>query len=187
MDDGEKVAKKYKEDQIYSICDYPPYRGGSNPGINVDTYKIMDLKSSSAPKHNAVVIEFGKRLNDGTKRLADSLGLDRLQVAIVPSSEKEKVSVGLESMLNHVQDVNIIYNTKYLVRNVTVPKAHLGGGRSYQRNIDSISVHVKPIPNIPLLLIDDVSTSGNSLNSCREILLNSGVKHVYMVTIGRTV
>lgn len=182
-----EVAKKYKEDQIYSICDYPPYRGGSNPDINRNTYKIMDLKSASAQNHDAVVIEFGKRLNDGTKRLADSLGITTLQVAIVPSSEQGKVSVGLEAMLNHVQDVNIIYNEKFIVRDVTVPKAHLGGGRSYQKNIDSVSVHVKPDPNIPLLLIDDVSTSGNSLNSCREILLKSGVKRVYMVTIGRTV
>ncbi len=43
-----------------------------------------------------------------------------------------------------------------------------------------------PMNDLRVLLIDDVTTSGNSLRACRDILLQNGAKKVYMLALGRT-
>ncbi len=37
-----------------------------------------------------------------------------------------------------------------------------------------------------VLLLDDITTSGNSLLACRDILIANGAKRVEMLVIGRT-
>ena len=38
-----------------------------------------------------------------------------------------------------------------------------------------------------VLLMDDVTTTGNSLYACREILLNHGVSNVEMFALGKAI
>ena len=183
------MAQHYDIDMIHHVCDYNSYykEGVKNPYIDHYTYKIMDLKEPSQRGHNAAILHFAPKLNSGINALANSLNIRTLQIAIVPSSEKDKRSAGLETLITHINGTRVIYDPNFLVRDHTVPKAHLGGDRSYDRNIKSVSVHNAPSKDIPLILLDDVSTTGNSLYSCREILKNVGVKKVYMIVIGQTV
>ncbi|HIF5970948.1 TPA: hypothetical protein ACX3GO_003965 [Vibrio parahaemolyticus] len=181
------MSKVYETGKIYKICKYPPYRGGSNPEINADTYRIMDLKNPSVFNHKKAVVYYGNKLNDGFGRISSFLKTKELQVAIVPSSKEGKISEGLEGALSCVDKVNIVYDRDFLVRGHDVPTAHEGGDRSIEKHLNSVSVVKRPDPDIPLILLDDVTTSGNSLHACREILEKAGVKEVYMVAIGHTV
>ena len=38
-----------------------------------------------------------------------------------------------------------------------------------------------------ILLMDDVTTTGNSLYACREILLQNGAEHVEMFALGKAI
>lgn len=38
-----------------------------------------------------------------------------------------------------------------------------------------------------VLLMDDVTTTGNSLYACREILLQAGADHVEMFALGKAI
>lgn len=38
-----------------------------------------------------------------------------------------------------------------------------------------------------ILLMDDVTTTGNSLYACREILLRNGAEHVEMFALGKAI
>jgi hypothetical protein len=180
------MTKVYTIGRIYSICDYPPYRGGTNPKINPDTYRIMDFKNPDHHKHKSTVSHFGKLLNGGFERIAIYLETKDLQVAIVPSSKKGKISKGLEGVIECVSNARLTYNRDFLVRINDVPAAHEGGDRSIEKHYKSIVVKCIPNPNVPLILLDDVTTTGNSLEACRAILEKVGVKQVFMVAIGRT-
>ncbi|WP_191117480.1 ComF family protein [Vibrio campbellii] len=179
----------YELGRIYNLVDYHPYRkfGEDNPDRDSNTYKIMDLKNPSHHNHKKAVDFFGHEFKQGASKFARFHGRNNFQVAIVPSSKVGKLSLGLEGVLSHVTGVNLLYNRDFLVRTRDIPSAHEGGERSIQQHKDTIAVNVKPNPNIPLLLVDDVTTTGASLEACKQILEAAGVKEVYMVAIGTTV
>ncbi|HDY7851893.1 TPA: hypothetical protein RQK38_000524 [Vibrio vulnificus] len=183
------TAKNYEQGVIYSLVDYNTYwkDGEHNPARNADTYHIMDLKSPTERNHGVAVKYFGEKFHAGTHRLLDFLQTDTVQLAIVPSSKNGKVAEGLEGVIGHVKDANLLYNRNFLVRTKDIPAAHEGGERSTQKHLDTIEVQVQPNPDIPLILLDDVTTTGTSLDACKQILDAAGVKQVYMVALGRTV
>ncbi|KXI26796.1 hypothetical protein [Paraglaciecola hydrolytica] len=183
------MAKDYSSDKIYKLCDYPPYRrfGEDNPDRNKDTYRIMDLKNPSSNNHQSAIKHFGTNFSAGLKKLVVNIKTDKIQVAIVPSSKKGKRSSGLEAILKMVEEVAIIYDPLFLVRDEDVPASHEGGNRSIEKHINSISVKKIPDPNIPMLILDDVTTTGNSLEACEKILKKKGVTLIYKVAIGKTV
>ena len=183
------TAKTYELGVIYSMVDYNTYwkDGERNPARNADTYHIMDLKSPAEKNHAVAVNYFGKKFHTGTHRLLDFLQTDTIQVAVVPSSKKGKISQGLEGLIEHVKNANLLYNRNFLVRTEDIPAAHEGGERSTQKHLDTIEVQVQPDPKIPLILLDDVTTTGTSLEACKQILDTAGVSQVYMVALGRTV
>ncbi|EHY0992457.1 TPA: hypothetical protein KDY52_003106 [Vibrio parahaemolyticus] len=183
------TVKTYQQGVVYSVVDYHPYRkfGEHNPARNGDTYKIMDLKNPEESNHGKAVVYFGELFNGGIQRLLAYLNTNTIQVAIVPSSKVGKKSIGLEGVLAHVKQANLLYNPNFLKRVESIPAAHEGGERSLQNHLNTIKVSCNPDPNIPLLLLDDVTTTGTSLEACRQLLVAAGVKQVYMVALGRTV
>lgn len=181
--------KKYSSNITYKICDYPPYKrfGEDNPNRNEFTYRIMDLKNPSARKHEEAVAYFGEGFRNGVKRLANSINVTVLQIAIVPSSSANKRSQGLEAIVDSVKEVEIIYEPDFLVRIESIPSAHSGGVRDKAKHIQTITVNKKPDPNIPTIILDDVTTTGSTMDACYEILSNAGVKTLYKIAIGKTV
>lgn len=174
---------------VPSLVDYHPYwkHGERNPARNSDTYKIMDLKSPDEKGHKAAVAYFGNLLNTEVQRLLQTWNTNTIQVAIVPSSKVGKQSIGLEAVLEHVKGANLLYNSSFLNRFESIPAAHEGGERNTQNHFNSIAVSTIPNPDIPLLLLDDVTTTGSSMDACVQLLRQAGVKQVHMLALGRTV
>ncbi len=78
--------------------------------------------------------------------------------------------------------------TGYLMRIIDVPK--LTENRRRGRDIHLASITVDPGMSVygeRVLLLDDVTTTGNSLYACREILISAGAKSVEMFAIGQAV
>lgn len=63
-----------------------------------------------------------------------------------------------------------------------------GGDRSKYLHLQSIEVvdDIDMSQDI-ILLMDDVTTTGNSLYACKEILLNHGAKNVEMFALGKAI
>ena len=75
-----------------------------------------------------------------------------------------------------------------LIRNQSVDKLATGGERSLAIQTSSIIVNdAYNLSEDVILLVDDVTTSGNSLVACRDLLLNNGAKRVAMFALGRSV
>lgn len=76
----------------------------------------------------------------------------------------------------------------YLIRTKTIDKLAYGGSRDIRVQLDSIGIN----PNMTIdgdvvLIVDDVTISGASLEACKEILLEHGAKRVAMLALGQSV
>ena len=70
--------------------------------------------------------------------------------------------------------VNKVY---YLRRTETIDKLAYGGNRNKEIHMKTIStIEDVDISGEIVLLMDDVTTTGNSLYACKEILLQHGAK-----------
>lgn len=78
--------------------------------------------------------------------------------------------------------------TDYLIRTKEIEKLATSGSRGMDVHMDSIEVNPRvSISGEVILVVDDVTTSGNSLYVCRDILLRNGASRVAMLALGQTV
>ena len=81
------------------------------------------------------------------------------------------------------------HNKSLLKRIKSLPKKSLGGLRSFKIEYESLIINElwrKKIKDRIILLIDDVITSGTSMETCQNILLQAGARRVICLALGRT-
>ena len=76
----------------------------------------------------------------------------------------------------------------FLTRERSIAKLAAGGDRSKQIHMETIgTLSDMSIEDEIVLLMDDVTTTGNSLYACKDILVNSGAKEVEMFALGKAI
>lgn len=147
-----------------------------NPLFDVFSGKILDLKEG---KQDA--IQYFYNLIDAEIR-------EGITICVVPSSNSEKVVTGigkLGEMLAENGRVNKVY---FLRREKSIDKLAIGGNRDKEVHMHSIStVEDMDITEDIVLLMDDVTTTGNSLYACKELLLMRGAGKVEMFALGKAI
>jgi predicted amidophosphoribosyltransferase len=110
-----------------------------------------------------------------------------IAIAVVPSHDRAAGLSGIHELAQTLARQSRIDATACLVRFRKIPKLATGGSRSVARHMSSIRVeHAEIIQGREVLLLDDVTTSGNSLVACRLLLLEAGAARVKYMALGRT-
>lgn len=172
-------------DEIISLLEYHPYYVKTihgyikNPFFDKTSGHILDLKNGDP-----------NMIKDLHKHLKSILGTG-FAISIVPS-HKEKASNDSSPLSivakKLVKSNDLIDATNCLIRTKTIDKLANGGDRSHSVHYNSICVknsHI--ISNKSVLLLDDIKTTGNSLNACKHLLLEAGAREVCMLAIAKTV
>lgn len=184
-----KLMKSDIVKRIYYLSDYHKYwihndyGKMANPGFDDFSSKILHLKNSSIDS----IEYFSQRLDNIFGAKGNNLGL-QIVLCCVPSSSIEDPNNGVKAVIKKISGPDRIDGSSCLVRTIAIQKLSLGGDRSkeiHYKSIKCINTHL--IINKLVVLLDDVTTSGNSLNACREILLKAGAKEVICVALGMTV
>lgn len=171
---------KQTDDGRFYIFNYHSYRlfGERNPSFDSISGRLLDLKES---KGDAI---------DHFFSVLDPLIGPNVTVCVVPSHSADKVTAnsGIGRIVNKLCAGNRVNGVNYLVRHTTIPKLAHGGDRSCQTHKDSITVQANPnLAGTSVVLLDDITTTGNSLLACRDLLLDAGAGKVTMLSIARTI
>jgi hypothetical protein len=162
--------------RVHYLGDYHSYHAGQNPRFNRYSGLILDVKD-----------KLPRGLTYFADELETCLGAD-FAVAVVPSHTPNVFDSGIRQLAQIVcERKGLIDATSCLVRVREIDKLAHGGDRSVDVHLNSIAVrHRNLIQNRDVVVLDDVTTSGNSLVACELLLRNAGARTVELLALGRT-
>jgi hypothetical protein len=182
---------------VVSLVDYHSYRitdaAGNrvvNPAFDANSRAILNIKDPTNKHHRAAVTHFAGLLISRCAVIRAGDGA-AFQIAIVPKSEKGQVAPGLKRLAELLCAANpnfVLPRVDILKRIETVNKLANGGMRSMHIHLRTIGFPSTDFSlRAPVLLIDDVTTTGNSLAACTQLLYQVGCPLVVPLVLGRTV
>jgi len=177
------IVTAYKGVQIVSIGEYVPKSTGANDEFS---NKILAFKSG---KEQA--IDHFTKLIVG---LLSSKGLksQSVYVATIPSSTAKRAHAGFPSLIKGLSKQFSIQNPEYNLLRRTESKlaAHKGGDRSKSANATTLEIPndiQAKISGKSVILLDDVTTTTNSLQAGIDKLMEAKAKVAIAVVLGRTI
>lgn len=185
-----KINEKQIRECIFYLEDYHKYwlikNVTRNPKSNKFTKLILDIKMPECRNHTRAVQVFGFRLLSELEDIISTT--EPIYYAIVPSHEAGKDSEGLRAIIRHIKaKYNIKNSANPLSRIKTVAKLASGGDRDINIHLKSIIVNKTHIEKgCKILLLDDVTTTQNSLKACAQLLYDAGAEIVIKYALGKT-
>lgn len=147
-----------------------------NPLFDVFSGKILDLKEG---KPSAIKYFY---------HILDAEICKDVTICVVPSSNSSHLTTGIGMLAEMLAQNGRVDKVYFLRRSMDIDKLALGGKRDQQIHLQTIStVQEMDITDDIVLLMDDVTTTGNSLYACKEILTMAGAKHVEMFALGKAI
>lgn len=177
-----KADEWEKSGKIVSLGDYHPWKWHKAGGGNWDNYdkisrRIIDLKNND------------EKAIDFFSTILDELIAPNISLAYVPSHDSTKKTSGIRRLVQKLANRKARKDaTGCIVRTQTIPKLSHGGKRDIGVQLNSLKI-VSPekIYGCALLIIDDVTTTGNSLSACRRLFFEAGAAQVRVMALGETV
>ena len=157
-------------------------------GHHEPTHDILALKNPGARGLKGQ--EYQRALKNFAGRVGEFLK-PGIAIVIVPSSNPERGNnSGIGRLAQLLAQSGRHDGTRCLLRLEAVAPKHragAGGRRSLADDLRTIgTTSLESIRGKPVLLLDDVVTSGDSLRACAEILAGAGVEPVQCVALTRT-
>lgn len=174
-----------------AIIPYYPYRITDESGARVRNPKfdrgsglILDIKENGKKGDAAMATFLPLLLTKIKERTGGTVQI----VATIPGHTAGSTSQVLADLTKTIAARLQITALPFLLsRTKTIEKLAHGGDRSVQVHYDSMVVtnHLD-IAGKSILLIDDVRTTGNSMEAAANLLLKGGAKVVHLIAIGQT-
>ena len=110
-----------------------------------------------------------------------------LVICVMPKSKKAREPSGIRMVAKKLCQTRYIDGTDVIDRPVDREPRHSDGNRDYDTELTSLRIiDADCIKGKTVLLLDDITTTGNSLNSGKALLLSHGAKQVIMLALGKT-
>ncbi|CAN7177486.1 hypothetical protein [Variovorax paradoxus] len=164
---------------------------GSSPGVALGHYRPLNIKQGGEkirnPKfdqHSQHILNikdsskgwFNKSVTYCSDLVASHgytmMGFAKAQIVVMPSSQKGRVSAGLEQIARNLckADRRFVYLPGTLVRTKTIEKLARGGDRSLHVHLDSLEYRPRDGEPYRKIILDDVCTSTHSLGGAIAVM-----------------
>ena len=170
---------------VFYLCNYVPKRGWDD---------LYDYRSRD------FVLGFKDKEESAIQYVVDYL-IEHLAghctLVAVPSHNVLGISSACHEVIKRVVDAigqkrDVIDGSSCLIRTSEIEPAHLGGDRDIDVHLDSISLVSsleEKLKGRNVLILDDITTSGNSFKACIEIISSKvpDVKNIFCFAVGKTI
>lgn len=168
---------------IFYLHEYYPVGCKEHTGFSKEMMKLK-LQEESA------IVLFGKQLKKGIAELVykDGTPFSYITMAVMPSHTAYEWGAPLEQICHSLcKGFGMFDGTRLLVRHTNHDQLTAGGNRSVESHIETMRINPEyRIKGRTVIVLDDVTTSGNSLKAAETILRQHGAKKVYLVAIAQT-
>lgn len=112
-----------------------------------------------------------------------------VSICVVPGHNASTINdSGIAVLAHRLASEDRVDKVDYIIRTKSIDKLAKGGLRDFSVQLDSLGVNPSmEISGDVVLLVDDVTTTGNSLQACKEILIKHGAKRVAMFALGASI
>ncbi len=142
---------------------------------------IKKYQKKQSKKTIACINYFAKELQ---KMLRNDI---EFVVCVVPSHSKGCQPSGIREIAKKICVSPIVDGTMVIERNKDLLEKHLGGERNLKIEKEALSIMQQElIMDKPVLVIDDVTTTGASFCAVKEILIEKGASYVASLALGKT-
>lgn len=178
------MLNKSHNDILY-IHDYYPQKYKEHKGISIEilNFKNGDIKA---------VERFGKELKKEIESLLslyrDETKFSNIVMTIMPSHSANRWGTSLEQVSHLLaKGFGMTDDTRLLIRHTDHEKLTQGGDRSVESHLKTVKIDPHYcIKGKTVIVLDDVTTSGNSLKAATTILTQNGARKVYPIAIAQT-
>ena len=148
---------------------------------NMIRNQILSLKFHEKPYVYKTIVKFLRNMQKSFEKLKmyDI-------IIVVPVSQKRKMERGynqsklLANEISKIINAKIITNVLYKTKN-TVPQSTLNKQQREENAKDAYRVkNIQKIQNKKILILDDIYTTGNTVNECANILIKNGIKRNFI-------
>ncbi|MGG7060153.1 phosphoribosyltransferase family protein [Clostridium nigeriense] len=181
----------WKEKGIYFIDEYYPYwiTDSNNQKIKNTYFEkgkgkyILSLKNN---KKDGIEYYTNKLISILLYKIKNINEFD--VITYVPSSKKDKNNLGLEKVLKNICDnYNHLEFKRCLNRIESIEKLATGGNRNKEIHVKTIDINdSKEIKDKNIIIIDDVTSTGNSMIACKQKLKDAGANKVACLSLSKT-
>lgn len=170
-----KNAIKYSSEP-FTLCNYYPYDKGTNPHWDQNSGLILDVKDN-----------LPKGINHFADILQPILSNNEYVICIIPTHEEGVKPSGTRSIAKKLCRSPVIDGTDVIYRIKERPKKTNSGDRDLKSEIESLEIRDKHlIMGRQVFLLDDVTTTGGSLQAGKILLEQSGADLVVTCALGKT-
>lgn len=172
------------EDFIYYLQTYYPKKHHLHN--NIHSIRLIDFKNGS----DSAYYHYLNTLCTNNFIRKFILSSNKVAICNVPSHSANKYSNMdriTDDLYNYFSNINPSIKRTNLTRTSEIQKLSFGGNRDENIHYKSIELRKdEDIVGYDILLLDDVYTTGNSLNACKRILKDNGANNVYRFTFSKT-
>lgn len=185
---------------VIFLFDYHPKKDkwslGISPKHDKPSSKILNLKSIDEKNEAATAINkkyvLSKmdidRITDFAEQIEPLIQPYKdLVICVMPKSKKAREPSGIRMVAKKLCQSKFLDGTDMIDRPVDREPRHTDGNRDYHTELSSLRItDAHFITGKNVLILDDITTTGNSLKSGKALLLSHGAKQVIMLALGKT-
>lgn len=178
------MAFKKTIDSILYLHEYFPVRSERHNGISS---RIIDFKRGEVTAVSQFSVEMQEALEENCKN--NHYSTKDTVLCIVPSHKDGIYSYGLTKMAENLISYFDLIDGRRIIKRITLHEQNSAGAdRSIQKQLETLCIddHDGVLVDKNVLVLDDIVTTGNTIEAVRRLLRNAQASSVSAITIGRT-